>query len=112
MLKHPNYTFSVPDKRLYTLFKGITVTPRFVRASSVSSHDRTSVRRDVFCLSFARRPLHFRRVYVWRCSSDEAGATTRVVPLASKLLTAPLQPWEASEASHMTRPRPASEHSR
>jgi hypothetical protein len=40
MLKHPNYTFSIPNKWLYTLFKGITVTPRFVRASSVSSHER------------------------------------------------------------------------
>jgi hypothetical protein len=28
MTIYPNYTFSVPDKRLYTLYKGITVTPR------------------------------------------------------------------------------------
>jgi hypothetical protein len=48
MLKHPNYTFSVPDKRLYTLFKGITVTLRFVRASSVSSHGRASFTRGAF----------------------------------------------------------------
>jgi hypothetical protein len=27
MIVYSNYTFSVPDKRLYTLYKGITVTP-------------------------------------------------------------------------------------
>jgi hypothetical protein len=42
VIKQPNYTFSVPDKRLYTLLKGITVTPRFVRASSVSSSEVTT----------------------------------------------------------------------
>jgi hypothetical protein len=111
MLKHPNYTFSVPDKRLYTLFKGITVTPRFVRASSVSSHGRASFTCGAFCLSFVRRPLHVRHAYVWRCSSNKARATTRAAPSAPKRPTTPLQPWKASEASHMTRPRPASEHS-
>jgi hypothetical protein len=30
MIIYPNYTFSVPDKRLYTLYKGITVTPRVI----------------------------------------------------------------------------------
>jgi hypothetical protein len=54
VLKHPNYTFSVPDKRLYTLFKGITVTSRFVRASSVSLHGRASFDSVPSCLSFAR----------------------------------------------------------
>jgi hypothetical protein len=112
MLKHPNYTFFIPDKRLYTLFKGITVTPRFVRASSVSSHGRDSFTRGAFCLSFIWRPLHVRHAYVWRCFSDEAGATTHAVSSAPKRPIAPLQLWEASEMSHMTRPRPASEHSR
>jgi hypothetical protein len=27
MIIYPNYTFSIPDKWLYTLYKGITVTP-------------------------------------------------------------------------------------
>jgi hypothetical protein len=54
MLKHPNYTFFVRDKQLYTLLKGITVTPRFVRASSVSSHGRASFTHGAFCLSFVR----------------------------------------------------------
>jgi hypothetical protein len=63
-IKQPNYTFSVPDKRLYTLLKGITVTPHFVRASSVSSHGRASFTRGTFCLSFVRRPLHVRCLHV------------------------------------------------
>jgi hypothetical protein len=54
VIKQPNYTFSVPDKRLYTLLKGITVTPCLGRASSVSSHGRPSFTRDIFCLSFVR----------------------------------------------------------
>jgi hypothetical protein len=66
ILNHPNYTFSIPDKRLYTFFKGITVTPCFVRATSVSSHGGASFTRDTFCLSFVQRPLHVRRAYMWR----------------------------------------------
>jgi hypothetical protein len=54
MLNHPNYTFSIPDKRLYTLFKGITVTPCFVRATSVSSQGRAPFTRSTFYLSFVR----------------------------------------------------------
>jgi hypothetical protein len=111
MIKQPNYTFFVHDKRLYMLLKGIGVTPRFVWASSVSSHDRTSFTRGAFCLSSVRRPLHVRRAYVWRCSSDKARATTRAAPSAPKRPTTPLHPRRASAASHMTRSRPASEHS-
>jgi hypothetical protein len=88
MLKHPNYTFFVPNKRLYMLFKGITVTPRFVRASSVSSHGQASFTRDAFCLSFVQRPLHVRRAHVWRCSSDKAGATTHAILSALERPTA------------------------
>jgi hypothetical protein len=66
VLNHPNYTFSIPDKRLYTLFNGITVTPCFVRATSVSSHGRAPFTRGAFCPSFVRRPLHVWRAYVWR----------------------------------------------
>jgi hypothetical protein len=89
MLKQPNYTFSVPDKRLYMLFKGITVTLRFVWAPSVSSHGQASFTRGAFCLSFIRCPLHVRRAHVWRCSSDKAGSTTRAVPSALERPTAP-----------------------
>jgi hypothetical protein len=48
VFNHPNYTFSIPDKCLYTLFKGTTVTPGFVRAYSVSSHDRAPLHAASF----------------------------------------------------------------
>jgi hypothetical protein len=73
VFSHPNYTFSIPDKRLYTLFKGTTVTPCFVRATSVSSHGRASFTRGAFYLSFVRRPLHVRRAYVWRVPLTRLG---------------------------------------
>jgi hypothetical protein len=57
MIIHLNYTFSVPDKRLYPLYKGITVTPRVVQASSVSSHGQTAFARCAPCLCFVRRPF-------------------------------------------------------
>jgi hypothetical protein len=57
MIKHPNYTFSVPDKRLYTLYKGITVTPRLVQASSVSSYGQAAFTRGASCLYLVRRPF-------------------------------------------------------
>jgi hypothetical protein len=55
MIIYPNYTFSVPDKRLYTLYKGITVTPRFLQASSVSSYGQATFPRSASCLCFVRR---------------------------------------------------------
>jgi hypothetical protein len=73
MIKHPNYTFSITDKRLYTLFKGITVTPRFVRASNVSSHGRAAFTHGVSCLYFVRRPLHVLRAYVSQRPLTEPG---------------------------------------
>jgi hypothetical protein len=57
MIIYLNYTFSVPDKRLYTLYKGITVTPRVVQASSVSSHDQATLTRCASCLCFVRCPF-------------------------------------------------------
>jgi hypothetical protein len=57
MIIYPNYTFSVPDKRLYTLYKGITVTSRLLQASSVSSYDQTTFTRGASCLCFVRRPF-------------------------------------------------------
>jgi hypothetical protein len=51
VLNHPNYTFFIPDKRLYTLFKGTTVTLGFVRASSVSSHGRAPLDAALFISS-------------------------------------------------------------
>jgi hypothetical protein len=57
MIIYPNYTFSVPDKRLYTLYKGITVTPRLVQASRVSSYSQATFTRYASCLYFIRRPF-------------------------------------------------------
>jgi hypothetical protein len=112
MLKHPNYTFFVPDKRLYTLFKGITVTPCFVQASSMSLHGRAPFTRGTSSLSFVRRPLHIWRAYVLQCFSVKTRATTRAAPSAPKRSTTPPQPWCASNASHMTRSCPSPERSR
>jgi hypothetical protein len=55
MIKTPHYTFFVPDKRLYTLYGGIKVTPRLVQASSVSSYDRNAFTHGTSCLCFVRR---------------------------------------------------------
>jgi hypothetical protein len=57
MIIYLNYIFSVPDKRLYTLYKGITVPPRVVQASSVSSHGRTTFTRGAYCLYLVRCPF-------------------------------------------------------
>jgi hypothetical protein len=57
MIKLPNYTFSVPDKRLYTLYKGITVTPRLIQASSTSSYGRAVFTRGASCLCFVQCPF-------------------------------------------------------
>jgi hypothetical protein len=57
MIIYPNYTFSAPDKRLYTLCKGITVTPRLVQASSVSSYGQATFTRGTSCLCFVWRPF-------------------------------------------------------
>jgi hypothetical protein len=57
MIIYPNYTFSVPDKRLYTLYKGITVTPRLLQASSVSSYGQATFTRGTPSLCFVRRPF-------------------------------------------------------
>jgi hypothetical protein len=57
MIIHLNYTFSVPNNQLYTLYKGTTVTPRIVQASSVSSHGQTAFTHCAPCLCFVRRPF-------------------------------------------------------
>jgi hypothetical protein len=57
MIIYLNYTFSVPDKLLYTLYKGITVTPRAVQASSLSSHGQATFTCGTSCLCFVRCPF-------------------------------------------------------
>jgi hypothetical protein len=112
MLKHPNYTFSIPDKRLYTLFKGITITPHFVWASSVSSHGRAYFTCGASCLSFVRHPLHVQCAYVSRCFSDRAKGTARAALSVPKRSTTPPRPCWVSRVSRVTRSRPASEPTR
>jgi hypothetical protein len=51
VFNHPNYTFSIPNKRLYTLFEGLTVTPGFVRVSNVSLHGRAPLHAAPFISS-------------------------------------------------------------
>jgi hypothetical protein len=111
MLNHPNYTFSIFNRRLYTLFKGITVTPCFVRASQ-RVFARLSLLYTRHLLSLLRT-TPFTRLTRLRvaCSSDEAGATTRAEPSAPKRPTMSLQPWEVSEASRLTPSRSAPEPS-
>jgi hypothetical protein len=57
MIIYLNYTFSIPDKWLYTLYKGITVTTRVVQASSVSSYGQATFTRGASCLCFVRCPF-------------------------------------------------------
>jgi hypothetical protein len=56
-MKPINYTFSVSDKQLYMLYRGITVTTRLAQASSVSSYGRNTFTRGAFYLCFVRRPF-------------------------------------------------------
>jgi hypothetical protein len=83
MIIYPNYTFSVPDKRLYTLYKGITVTPCpnsglqrvFVRSChlyNVASLVSTSY----------GAPLHVWRSHMSRRPFDRAKVTVRAAPSA------------------------------
>jgi hypothetical protein len=57
MIIYPNYTFSIPDKRLYTLYKGISVTPYLVQAFIVSSYGQTTFTCGASCHCFVRRPF-------------------------------------------------------
>jgi hypothetical protein len=54
---YPKYTFSIPDKWLYTLYKGITVTLHLLQASSVSSYGQTTFTRSASCPCFVRHPF-------------------------------------------------------
>jgi hypothetical protein len=102
VFNHPSYTFSIPHKRLYTLFKGTTVTPGFIRASSVSSHSRIPLHAAPF-ISSSYGALCTPNALTCGapCPSDETGATTQVAPSAPKRSTTPPQPHGGSEASYM-----------
>jgi hypothetical protein len=104
---YPNYTFSVPDKRLYTLYKGITVTPRLLQASNVSSYGQATFPRGASCLCFVRRL--FTRLTQPRVAvpPDRAKAAARAAPSApiqsSRPSSRPPRPHRASEASRLIR---------
>jgi hypothetical protein len=82
MIIHLNYTFSVPDNRLFTLYKGITVTPCVVQASSVSSHSQTAFTHCAPCLYFVRRPF---TCLLWPCVMATS-RRSQGPPLAPRLL--------------------------
>jgi hypothetical protein len=102
MIIYPNYTFSVPDKRLYTLYKGITVTPRFLQASSVSSYGQATFPRSASCLCFVRR-LFTHPTQPRVPPSDRAKAAVRAAPSAPNQSTRPPQPHQAFEVSRLIR---------
>jgi hypothetical protein len=101
---YPNYTFSVPDKRLYTLYKAITVTPRLLQASSLSSYGQATFPCGASCLCFIRR--------LFTCPTqpcvavpplDRAKAAARAAPSAPIQSSRPPRPHRASEASRLIR---------
>jgi hypothetical protein len=79
VFNHPNYTFSIPDNWLYTLFKGITVNPGFVRVSSVSSHGRAPLREAPF-ISSSYNALYMSACLRVACPSNERGPPSAFVP--------------------------------
>jgi hypothetical protein len=97
----PQLHLFIPDRRLYTLFKGITVTPCFVRASQrVFTRSSLLYTRHLSSLLHTTPFTHLACLRV-ACSSDKAGATTSTIPSAPKRPSTPLQPWEVPEASLM-----------
>jgi hypothetical protein len=108
MIIYPNYTFSILDKRLYTLYKGITVTP-----CPNTSLQRVFVRSchlyNAAALVSASygAPLHVWRSHVlWR-PFNQAKVTVRAAPSALKQPTTPPRPYWASEASRLDAPERA-----
>jgi hypothetical protein len=104
MIIYPNYTFFVPDKRLYTLYKGITVTPCLLQASSVSSYGQATFPCGAFCLCFIQRP--FTRPTQPRVAvppPDRAKAAVRAAPSAPIQSLTPPRSHRASEASRLIR---------
>jgi hypothetical protein len=104
MIIFPNYTFSVPDKLLYTLYKGITVTLVPTQASSMSSYGHATFTRGASCLCFVRRP--FTRLAQPRVTAPlrPSQGHRRTAPSAPKQpTTLPCLYW-ASEASRLDAP--------
>jgi hypothetical protein len=98
VLIHLNYTFSFPNKWLYTLFKGITVTSSFVRVSSVSLHGRAPLHAMPFVSPFYGA-LYTSDVLTCGTLFWRMGATERVAPSVRKHLRGLNQSQEGSETS-------------
>jgi hypothetical protein len=96
MIIYPNCTFSVLDKRLYTLY-----TPACLRTALPPLHvvPLVSASYDT--------PLHVWRNHVLRRPFDRAKATVRAAPSAPKQSTTPPRPHWASEASCLDAPERA-----
>jgi hypothetical protein len=83
MIIYLNYTFSVPDKRLYTLYKGITVTHLVSASYGAPLH--------VFCSHMSWHPL------------DGAKAPVRATPLApNRPMTPPRSQWLSRRPARTT----------
>jgi hypothetical protein len=102
MIIYPNYTFSVPDKRLYTLNKGITVTPcpntGLQRVFVWSCHLYNAV--PLVSASYGAS-LHIWCSHVLRRPFNRAKATVHVTPSAPKQPTTLPRPYWASKASRL-----------
>jgi hypothetical protein len=95
MIIYSNYTFSVPDKRLYTLYKGITVTLACLRTAKPPLHAAPLVSASYDA------PLHVWRGHVLRRPFDGAKATVRAAPSAPNQPATPPRPHWASETSRL-----------
>jgi hypothetical protein len=85
MIISPNYTFSVPDTRLYTLYKGIIVTPCPNKASSVSSYGRATFTTRRLLSLLRTAPLYTSGAATCHGAPfDRVKATVRAAPSAPK----------------------------
>jgi hypothetical protein len=101
MIIYPNYTFSVPDKRLYAHYKGITVTPRVVQASACLRTAKAPLHAAPLVTASYGAPLHVWCSHVLRRPFDGAKATVRAAPSVPNQPTTPPRPHWASETSRL-----------
>jgi hypothetical protein len=96
MPKHPNYTFSISDKQLYTLFKGITVSPLslqrvFAQASPLYTRRPLSLLRT----THFTRPTCLRVTTLLRQSPGHRSCRTFGADTDHDASTTKLGPWGA-----------------
>jgi hypothetical protein len=113
-----NYTFSVSDKQLFTLYGGITVTPRLAQAKRLYTQRLLSLLRTA--------PLYTSGTLTCpRAPSERASTTAHVAPSEPpRIRTVPAKqhsPWSSNisavnkssphawqKSHHIQRPKPAS----